>query len=246
MGKVIVVASGKGGTGKSTVCAGVAAAFAKKNKRVLLIDCDSGMRGVDMMFGISDRLVYDISDIISGGCENRDAFYRASVEYELYCVAAPLYADDEVSPSLLKKFIESVKDDFDYVLIDSPAGTGSGFAAAACAADLALVVINADSISIRGCQNIRKKLETINVKDARLVINRFEKERFYKMGLYEDLDAVIDEAGLRLIGLIPEDVRVTALCQRGELLNNWSQSSLIFSAIVERIEGVDVPVIAKV
>lgn len=246
MGKVIVVASGKGGTGKTTVCAGVAAAFAKENKRVLLIDCDSGMRGVDMMFGISDRLVYDISDIISGGCENRDAFYKASADFELYCVAAPLYADDEVSPSLLKELIERIKDDFDYILIDSPAGTGSGFVTAAYAADTALVVINAEPISIRGCQNIRKRLETMSVKDVRLVINRFEKERFCKMGLYEDLDEVIDEAGLRLIALIPEDVRVTALCQRGELLNNWSQASLIFSAVTKRIEGVDVPVIAKV
>ena len=246
MGKVIVVASGKGGTGKTTVCAGIAAAFAKENKRVLLIDCDSGMRSVDMMFGISDRLVYDISDIISGGCENRDAFYRVSSEYELYCVAAPLYADDEISPSLLREFIKKIKDDFDYILIDSPAGTGSGFVTAASAADTALVVINAEPISIRGCQNIRKRLETMDVRSTRLVINRFDRERFLKMGLYEDLDEVIDEAGLRLIALIPEDIRVTALCQRGELLNNWSQSSLIFSAAAKRIEGVDVPVIAKV
>ena len=246
MSKVIVVASGKGGTGKTTVCAGIAAAFAKENKRVLLIDCDSGMRGVDMMFGISDRLVYDLSDIISGGCEKRDALYRASSEYELYCVAAPLYADDEISPALLKEFVDGVKDDFDYILIDSPAGTGSGFETAAAAADTALVVINAEPISIRGCQNIRKKLESRQMEDVRLVINRFDKERFYEMGLYEDLDEVIDEASLRLIALIPEDIRVTALCQRGELLNNWSQSSVIFTTVTKRIEGLDVPVIAKV
>ena len=246
MSKVIVVASGKGGTGKTTVCAGIAAAFSKENKKVLIIDCDSGMRSVDMMFGISDRLVYDISDIISGGCEKADAFYRVSTEYELYCVAAPLYADDEISPSLLKEFVEKIRDDFDYIFIDSPAGTGSGFVTAAYTADTALVVVNAEPISIRGCQNIRKRLEPMNISDVRLIINRFDRERFIKMGLYEDLDEVIDEAGLRLIGLISEDVRVTSLCQRGELMNNWSQSALVFGAIAKRIEGVDVPIIAKV
>ena len=124
MCQVIVVASGKGGTGKTTVCAGLAVALAKANNSVLIMDCDSGMRGVDMVLGISDELVYDIADVISGGCEVSDAVYRVSPELELYCIAAPLYADDEVSPSLVREFIEKARKDYDYILIDSPAGTG--------------------------------------------------------------------------------------------------------------------------
>ena len=245
MSEVIVIASGKGGTGKTTVCAGLAAALAKDKKRVLILDCDSGMRGVDMMLGISDRLVYDISDVISGECELKDAMYQIDDAFELYCIAAPLHAEDEVSPSLIKEFVDKVRDDFDYILIDSPAGTGSGFISAANAADRALVVINTEPISIRGCKNIGNLLRELNITDARLVINRFDKDRFYRMGLYKDLDEVIDEAGMRLIGLIPEEIRVIALSQRGALMNNWSQTAVIFDTIVRRLEGVDVPIIVK-
>lgn len=245
MCEVIVVASGKGGTGKTTVCAGLAVALAKNNKKVLIIDCDSGMRGVDMVLGISDKLVYDISDIISGGCEFSDAVYRVSQTMELYCVAAPLYADDEVSPSLIRDFVRKAKKDFDYIMIDSPAGTGSGFVSAASSADRALVVVNTEPISIRGCKNIKARLDELKIDDKRLIINRFDKERFYKTDLYEDLDEVIDEAGIRLIGLIPEDVRIVALSQRGALADNWSKTGVIFETIVKRLEGSNVPIIVK-
>lgn len=245
MCEVIVIASGKGGTGKTTVCAALGAALAKDNNRVLIIDCDSGMRGVDMALGISDKLVYDIADVISGECEYADALYQVESVPRLYCIAAPLYADDEVSPSLVKNFIDEVRDNFDYILIDSPAGTGSGFIAAAKGADRALIVINPEPISIRGCKNICFRLDELKIRDRRLIINRFDKERFYKLGLYQDLDEVIDEAGIRLIGLIPEDIRVIALTQRGALTSNWSQTAVIFDSIVKRLQGVDVPVIVR-
>ncbi|WP_407382491.1 AAA family ATPase [Ruminococcus sp.] len=245
MCEVIVIASGKGGTGKTTVCTGLAVALAKAKNKVLIIDCDSGMRGVDLMLGISDRLVYDISDVISGACEYADALYRVEGDFELYSIAAPLYADDEVSPSLIRRFVDQVREEYDYILIDSPAGTGSGFYAAANAADRALVVINAEPISIRGCKNISYRLRELKMTDCRLIINRFDKKRFFDMGLYRDLDEVIDEAGMRLIGLIPEDVRVIALSQRGALAHNWSQTAVIFDTIVKRLEGVDVPIVVK-
>lgn len=245
MCEVIVIASGKGGTGKTTVCAGLAAALAKKNNKVLIMDCDSGMRGIDMVLGISDQLVYDIADVISGGCDIDEALYKADSALELYCIAAPLYADDEVSPSLIKRFVDKVRSDFDYILIDSPAGTGSGFVSAANGADRALAVVNAEPISIRGCKNIGYRLDELGITDRRLVINRFDRDRFYQMGLYADLDEVIDEAGMRLIGLIPEDIRVIALSQRGALANNWSQTAVIFDTIAERLRGADVPVIIK-
>ena len=245
MCEVIVIASGKGGTGKTTVCAGLAAALAKDNKRVLIIDCDSGMRGVDMALGISDRLVYDIADVISGECEYSEAMYQVDGVPQLYCIAAPLRADDEVSPSLIKNFVDEVRDNFDYILIDSPAGTGSGFTAAAKSADRALVVINTEPISLRGCRNIVGRLDELGVSDRRLIINRFDKEKFFKMDLYKDLDEVIDEAGIRLIGLIPDDIRIVALSQRGAITANWSQTSVIFDSIVKRLQGNDVPVLLK-
>ena len=243
MCEVIVVASGKGGTGKTTVCAGLAVALAKNNKRVLIIDGDSGMRGMDMVLGVSDELVYDISDIVSGGCGYEEAMYRAGSDLELYCVAAPYNADDEVSPALIREFVEKARAGFDYILIDSPAGTGSGFVSAASSADRALVVVNTEPISLRGCRYIRQLLDKLGIRDRRLVINRFDRARFEQMGLYEDLDAVIDEAGMRLIGLVPEDVRVIALSQRGAISRNWSKTEAVFDAMVKRLEGTDVPII---
>lgn len=245
MSQVIVIASGKGGTGKTTVSAGLAVALAKDHKKVLIIDCDSGMRGVDMLLGIADKLVYDISDIVSGGCEYRDAVYRVSGDLELWCIAAPMSADDEVSPSLIGEFLGKAREEYDFILIDSPAGTGSGFAAAASYADRALVVINTEPISLRGCKNIRRRLDELGVTDRRLVINRFDRERFYRMALYKDLDEVIDEAGMRLIGLIPEDVRIASLGQRGALTDNWSRTGIIFDTMAKRLCGKDVPIIIK-
>ena len=244
MCQVIVIASGKGGTGKTTVTAGLAAALAKDHKKVLIMDCDSGMRGIDMLLGISDRLVYDISDIVSGGCEYGDALYRVD-GLDLYCIAAPLYADDEVSPSLIGEFVAKARADYDYILIDSPAGTGSGFVAAASSADRALAVINAEPISVRGCRNIRRKLDELGVTDCRLVINRFDRERFFRADVYKDLDEVIDETGTRLIALIPEDERIAALSQRGAITENWSRSGIIFDTMAKRIYGTDVPIIVK-
>lgn len=245
MGQVIVIASGKGGTGKTTVSTSLALALAKRNKKVLIIDCDSGMRGVDMMLGISDRLVYDVSDVVSGACKVENALYECNGVKELWCLAAPLSADDEVSPGVLKQLVDEIKADYDYVVIDSPAGVGSGFEAAAASADRALIVVNTEPTSIRGCLNIRTKLSELNINDVRLVINRFDRERFLLTGLYDDLDAVIDACTVQLIGIIPEDIRITALSQRGVLASNWAKSAVVFDTLAARIDGIDVPLIVR-
>lgn len=245
MGQVIVVASGKGGTGKTTVSTSLALALTRKDNKVLIIDCDSGMRGTDMMLGISDRLVYDISDIVSGACDMDSALYQCDKIDGLWCIAAPVKAEDEISPKVLKQLVDSIKERYDYVIIDSPAGVGTGFEAAAMSADRALIVVNTEPISIRGCLNIKAKLNALNVDDVRLVINRFDKEQFLKTGFYDDLDAVIDACATQLIAIIPEDVRISALSQRGILASNWAKSSVVFDTLAARIEGVDVPLIIK-
>lgn len=245
MSQVIVVASGKGGTGKTTVSTSLALSLAKKNNRVLVIDCDSGMRGVDMMLGITDRLVYDMSDVISGACSFSDAVYECSGAQGVYTIAAPSLAEDEVSPQLMKQFIEEHKKDYDYVVVDAPAGTGTGFETAAIAADTALVVINTEPTSIRGAVNIRQKLNDIGIKDQRLIINRFDVDRFVSMGIYEDLDQVIDTVGMQLIAVVPEDVRTTALAQRGALASNWTKCAAVFDSLVARLQGLNVPLAVK-
>ena len=242
MSQVIVVASGKGGTGKTTVSTSLALALAKKNNKVLVIDCDSGMRGTDMMLGITDKLVYDMSDVICGNCSLSDAIYECNGASSLYAIAAPIFAEDEISPRLMNQFVTEHRDEYDYIIIDAPAGVGTGFEAAAIAADRALVVVNTEPISVRGGINIRQKLMEMGISDKRLVINRFDKERFLKMDIYKDLDEIIDTTGIRLIALIPEDVRISSLAQRGALATNWSKCAVVFDSLVARLEGLNVPI----
>ncbi len=245
MSQVIVVASGKGGTGKTTVSTSLALALVRKNNRVLIIDCDSGMRGTDLMLGVTDRLVYDVSDVICGTCTYEDALYECTNARGLFTLAAPISAEDEISPQVMKQFVNEHKNEYDYVIIDAPAGVGSGFETAAIAADRALIVVNTEPISIRGGINIRDRLLAMGIEDMRLIINRFDKERFLLNRLYEDLDQVIDTVGVQLIALIPEDMRINALAQRGALATNWASSSVIFDSIVQRLQGHNIPLAIK-
>lgn len=246
MSQVIVVASGKGGTGKTTVSTSLALALVRKQNKVLVIDCDSGMRGTDMMLGITDRLVYDVSDVISGTCNYSDALYECNGAKGLYTLAAPISAEDEISPQVMKQFVDEHKNDYNYVIIDAPAGVGTGFEAAAISADRALIVVNTEPTSIRGGINIKNKLLELGITDTRLVVNRFDKERFLSTKLYSDLDEVIDTVGVQLIALIPEDVRIAALSQRGLLATNWASSSVVFDSLVQRLLGENIPLTIKV
>lgn len=246
MSQVIVVASGKGGTGKTTVSTSLALALVRKQNKVLVIDCDSGMRGTDMMLGITDRLVYDVSDVISGTCNYSDALYECNGAKGLYTLAAPISAEDEISPQVMKQFVDEHKNDYDYVIIDAPAGVGTGFETAAISADRALIVVNTEPTSIRGGINIKNKLLELGITDTRLIVNRFDKERFLSTKLYSDLDEVIDTVGVQLIALIPEDVRIAALSQRGLLATNWASSSVVFDSLVQRLLGENIPLTIKV
>ena len=245
MSQVIVIASGKGGTGKTTISTSLALALVRKQNKVLVIDCDSGMRGTDMMLGITDRLVYDVSDVISGACNLEDALYECSGARGLYTLAAPISAEDEISPQVMKQFIDEHKNNYDYVIVDAPAGIGTGFESAAIAADRALIVVNTEPISIRGAVNIRDRLTEMGKTDVRLIINRFDKERFLSTKLYNDLDEVIDTVGVRLIALIPEDMRIAALSQRGLLATNWASSSVVFDSLVQRLLGNEIGLTVK-
>lgn len=246
MSKVIVLASGKGGTGKSTVSVGLAVALVKLNKKVLLVDCDSGMRGIDLMLGVEKELVYDVSDAVCGGCDKTAAIYVTSNIYGLYMMPAPGSPDDEVAPEIMGQLIREIKDEYDYVLIDSPAGTGTGFDAAAAAADRALIVINPEPTSVRGCLNIHRKLVEKGTEDVRLIINRFDRNRFEAMGIYEDLDRLIDAAETQLIGIVPEDVKIAAIAQKGNTGKESVPSMGAFTNIAKRIEGENVPLNCKI
>ena len=241
MDNVIVVASGKGGTGKSTVCICLSVALVKQGKRVLLIDCDCGMRGLDIMLDMEQDIIFDASDAVCGNCTFEEAVYKSKNNENLYLMAAPFDAENELSPTVFKQLVESVKDGFDFVIIDSPAGIGSGFITAAAPADRALIVTNAEPTSIRGGVKVRGKLETLGIGNIRLVINRFDRRVFTQLGFYEDLDDVIDASGTQLIALVPFDIRISVIMQRGIAGLNWSASASAFDCLAQRLQGYRVP-----
>jgi septum site-determining protein MinD len=241
MDNVIVVASGKGGTGKSTVCICLSVALVKQGKKVLLIDCDCGMRGLDIMLDIEQDILFDASDAVCGNCSFGEAIYKSRHNKNLFLMAAPFDAENELSPSVFKQLVDSVKNNFDYVIIDSPAGINSGFVTAAAPADKALIVTNAEPTSVRGGLKVRKKLEALGVKNMRLIINRFDKKMFRKLGFYEDLDAVIDAAQTQLIALVPFSVDISVIMQRGAAGLDKSTALAVFDRLAERLEGRRVP-----
>lgn len=241
MSQIIVMASGKGGTGKSTVSAGIAVSLTKQGKTVLLIDCDCGMRGLDLMLGVEKNVVFDVSDVVCGNCSYSKAVYPVEDISGLYLLPAPIDAADEISPSVMKQITGELKDNYDYILIDAPAGVGSSFDTAIEPAQTALIVINAEPTSVRGCLNVRKKLEEKGVSDIRLIINRFNEKNFRTMDIYKDLDEVIDLCKTQLIGLVPEDVRLASLMQSGCGKNCWSSAGVVFDCIVSRLMGAKVP-----
>lgn len=245
MNKVIVVASGKGGTGKSTVCVCLAVALVKQQKKVLLIDCDCGMRGLDIMLDVEESVLFDTSDAVSGNCDYSDAVYKSRHIDNLYMLAAPFDTENEVSPAVFSQLVESLKNDYDYIIIDSPAGIGSGFVTAAYPADMALIVANAEPTSLRGVIKIRRKLEELNKKNIRLVINRFNRKKFNELGFYDDLDKVIDVAQTQLIALVPDDLHLSSVMQRGEAGVCWSACANVFDCLALRIQGIQVPLACK-
>ena len=237
MNDVIVIASGKGGTGKSTVAVCLAAALEKHDKKVLLIDCDCGMRGLDILLDVKEDILFDCADAVCGNCKPEEAIYQSRNLENLYLMAAPFDTDNEISPEIFRQLIQQVKTGFDYVIIDSPAGIGSGFVTAATGADTALIVTNAEPTSVSGGQKVKKKLQSIGVGSIRLVINRFDRDHFFAMKIYSDLDAVIDEIGSQLIALVPMDKRISSITQKGNVGLNWSPAVTVFDCLAKRIMG---------
>ena len=245
MNNVIVVASGKGGTGKSTVCICLSVSLIKQGKKVLLIDCDCGMRGLDIMLDIEQEILFDASDAVCGNCAFGEAVYKSKHNENLYLMAAPFDAENELSPSVFTQLVDAVKDKFDYVIIDSPAGIGSGFVTAAAPADRALVVANAEPTSVRGAVKLRNKLDALGISQVRLVINRFDKKLFKKLGFYPDLDAVIDAAQTQLIAVVPFDLNISVVMQRGAAGISSGYHFAVFDRLSGRLQGNLVPLERK-
>ena len=256
MGSAIVVTSGKGGVGKSTVSLGLAAHFGACGERVLLIDCDAGLRSLDRMTGTEEALVFDSADVVAGRCTPAEAIYPCGAMPGVSLMPAPASGEDLISAPVMLRLVPMLKRYFDRVILDSPAGVGRGFRAAAAAADRALIVCNSDPVCIRDAAIVRRLLQELNVEDRRLVINRFNVDYFRSItagadpkkgqaepaaALLHDLDDVIDQSGVQLIGVVPEDYTLSGAFARGRLAPADAPGRMALSRIASRMDGISVP-----
>ncbi|WP_099206022.1 nucleotide-binding protein [Scatolibacter rhodanostii] len=242
MGISTVVTSGKGGVGKSVFSVGLGRALAARGRRVLLIDGDAGLRSLDKMTGIEENLVFDIADVMHGRCAPIDAVYPCAMAEGLFLLPAPASVELSVTANMMKQLVPLLKKYYDHVILDSPAGLGTGFRASSSEADRAVVVCNPDPICVRGTGAVRNALEKMSVDEKWLVINRFQREFFETAAVYEDLDAVIDSTGIRLLGVIPEDFGLAGAFQNGKPAKANSFGMMAISRIAARLEGDMVPV----
>ena len=240
MAEIIVVASGKGGSGKSSFTAGVGRALANLGKKVLAIDCDIGLRSLDLLFGVSEKVVFDWGDLVCDRC----TFEQALISSEIDLLAAPRNFSDDLSPEATSEVFRSFSEDYDYIILDSPAGIDRGFRLAASGADRAVVITTPDNICVRSCARAFDELRRLGIEDARLVINMFEVKPVCKKKLL-NIDQCIDETGVQLLGIVPRDINVGYCSVTGETPGEFSPSSLAYKRIAKRITGQQIPLVCE-
>ncbi|MGM9662808.1 MAG: septum site-determining protein MinD [Oscillospiraceae bacterium] len=242
MGQTIAFVSGKGGTGKTSLTAGVGSALALLGKKVLCIDCDIGLRNLDLSLGLSDRAMMDFSDVITGRCRFENAAVQHPELKNLYLLTAPVrLRQEDVSPRQMRQFLEAASSVFDYCLTDAPAGLGFGFELALAGADRVVVVSNTDASSLRDAQHTVTLLSRFPTGRVHLVVNRVRKSLLKTM--HTTIDDAMDAAGLPLLGVVPEDELMTVALNRGVplLLTGDRCAATAYRNIARRITGERVP-----
>lgn len=245
MAELIAVLSGKGGTGKTSVCAGVASALAQLGEKVLCIDCDVGLRNLDISLGISDMAALSFLDVSQGGYDLDQATCHPVFE-DLYFLTAPVNcAADEVDTKSFCAMLQKARSRFTYVFLDAPAGIEAGFSLAAKFADRAIVVTGADPASIRDAARAADVLELMDKKNVRLVVNRISPKMVDAMRL--TVDDVMDQAGLPLLGIVPEDQNVVLAAAFRQPLLGYTRKGAASACrrIAKRLQGLRVPVPKK-
>lgn len=214
IGKVIAVVSGKGGTGKTSFTTLTGMALAQLGKKTLLLDCDIGLRNLDLYLGVSDRALMDFTDVIAGRTTLAQAVVRHPLYPNLYLLTAPVSFGVRLpSKREMQRLIDEIRRHFDFCLIDAAAGIGEAFALATCCADRAVVVTTNDPSSLRDAQRTVMELHRFPSGYLHLVVNRVRRKLL--QSLHTTIDDAIDAAGLPLLGVIPEDENVPAVLGRG-------------------------------
>jgi septum site-determining protein MinD len=244
--RVITVTSGKGGVGKTTLVANLGIALAVHGPRVVVIDADVGLRNLDVLLGLENRIVYDLVDVIEGRCRLRQALVRDKRLSELFLLPAAQTRDKSaVQPEDMVRVCDSLREQHDFVLVDSPAGIEQGFRFAIAPADEILIVTNPEVAAVRDADRIIGLIEAEEQGPARLIINRIKPD-MVRRGEMLDIADVVELLAVDLIGIVPEDQAILVAANRGQPLAFSSDSSTAgraFHNIARRLLGEDVPFI---
>lgn len=241
--KVITITSGKGGVGKTTTTANLGISLARLGKKVVVVDADIGLRNLDVIMGLENRIVYDLVDVVEGRSKLRQAMIKHKQFPDLYLIPAAQTRDKmSVSPTDMIQLTDKLREEFQYILIDPPAGIERGYRNAIAPADEVLVVTNPEVSAVRDADRIIGLIEAENKGPGKLIINRLKSE-MVKKGEMLSAEDITDILSLKIIGIVPEDEYVIPASNSGVpvTLNPNSQAGIAFTNIARRITGEDIP-----
>lgn len=242
MSEVIVITSGKGGVGKTTTTANIGAGLAKLGKKVVLVDTDIGLRNLDVVMGLENRIVYNLVDVVEGNCRMRQALIKDKRYPNLSLMPSAQTRDKTaVTPEQMKKLIEELKEEFEYIILDCPAGIERGFQNAIAGATSAIIVTTPEVSAIRDADRIIGLLEASEIKDVSLIVNKI-RVNMVKRGDMMSVEDVIDILAIDLIGIVPDDENIVVASNDGEpLVGSYSKAGTAYMNICGRILGEDIP-----
>ena len=242
--KLIAVTSGKGGTGKSSICYGIGYTLAKQGNRTLIIELDFGLRCLDIMFGMSGQVAYDLGDVLKGKRQILDAVATVPSASNLSILCAPKDPFMRVTAEQVVEICRNIRKYFDYIIIDTGAGINSHVFDIVEQANLILVVTTPDTICIRDATMMSDEFYKRGNKRQRLIINKVSPKDL-KTGMINNLDDIIDAVGIQLLGVIPEDYSLKEATGKGVILQPSSPCLAAFDAISKRLQGDMIPLTIK-
>jgi len=245
MSEVIVITSGKGGVGKTTTTANIGSGLALKGKKVVLVDTDIGLRNLDVVMGLENRIVYDLVDVVEGTCRVKQALIKDKRYDGLYLLPAAQTRDKSaVNPEQMIKLCEELREEFDYIIVDCPAGIEQGFKNAIAGANRAIVVTTPEVSAVRDADRIIGLLEANEIRSPKLLINRVRVD-MVKRGDMMSIDDIVDILAIDIIGVVPDDEKIVVSTNRGEpaVTDNKSLAGEAYRNITRRIMGEEVPLL---